>query len=70
MRTELKEFVCDSLSARKFVERGLYRRDAVAGVLDQHFSGRADASNKIFALLMLELWHQKFIDERRNHLVA
>src|SRR6267143_258848 len=38
MRTELKEFVRDSLTATRFVERGLYRPQAVAALLDDHFS--------------------------------
>lgn len=66
MRAELQDFVRSSLDSRRFVERGLYQRGAVADLLDSHFSGRVDASNKIFALLMLELWFQRFIDNRRD----
>jgi len=29
-----------------------------------------DGSNKIFAILMLELWYQKFADVRRDYYVA
>ena len=61
MRGALREFVCDSLSGARFAGRGLYRAARVTALLDDHFSGRVDASNKIFALLMLELWYQKFV---------
>ena len=64
MRTELRDFVCDTLASARFRGRGLYRAKSVTALLDNHFSGRMDVSNKIFALLMLELWHRKFIDER------
>jgi asparagine synthase (glutamine-hydrolysing) len=70
MRAELKEFVRDSLTATRFAERGLYRPQAVAALLDDHFAERVDGSNKIFAILMLELWHQKFADVRRDYYVA
>ena len=69
MRTELKDFVFESLTTTRFGERGLYRRPAVMKLLADHFDGRVDASNKIFALLMLELWHQKFADARWDHAV-
>ncbi len=64
MRAELQDFVRSSLGDRRFVERGLYRPEAVEKLVDSHFSGKIDASNKIFALLMLELWFQRFVDHR------
>ncbi len=69
MRTELKDFVFESLTTTRFGERGLYRRPAVMKLLTDHFEGRVDASNKIFALLMLELWHKKFADARWDYAV-
>jgi asparagine synthase (glutamine-hydrolysing) len=70
MRTELREFVCDTLASASFRGRGLYRDDRAAALLDDHLSGRQDVSNKIFALLALELWHQKFVDGRAELLVT
>ena len=52
------------LPSTQFSGRGLYRAKSVTRLLDDHFSGQKDVSNKIFALLMLELWHQKFVDAR------
>jgi asparagine synthase (glutamine-hydrolysing) len=68
LRRELKEFIRDTLAARRLTERGLYRRAALDRLLDDHFGDRADRSNKIFAVLMLELWFQKFVDDRPRHL--
>jgi len=68
MRAELRDFVCDTFADGRFRGRGFYRPEGVAALLDSHFSGRVDASNKIFALLMLELWHQKFVDRRAESL--
>lgn len=64
MRNELSAFVFDILASSRLMERGLYRRAAVRGLIDTHLSGRVDASNKIFALLMLELWYRRFSDQR------
>jgi asparagine synthase (glutamine-hydrolysing) len=64
MRTELREFICDNLTESRIRRRGLLRPEAVATLLDDHFSERNDGSNRIYALLMLELWHQHFIDRR------
>jgi asparagine synthase (glutamine-hydrolysing) len=64
MRSELKEFVRDSLAPAQVARRGLYRAESVTALLDDHFSEAADHSNKIFALLMLELWYQRFVDRR------
>ncbi|MGH7064924.1 MAG: asparagine synthase-related protein [Stellaceae bacterium] len=69
MREDLRDFVTDHLTSSPATERGLYRRQAVANLLDDHFTGRIDASNKIFALLMLELWYRRFAD-RRSELLA
>jgi asparagine synthase (glutamine-hydrolysing) len=70
MRNELKEFVRDQLSAARFRSRGLFRPARVDALLDAHFSGRADSSNKIIALLMLELWFRQVVDARAVHRAA
>lgn len=64
MRGELKDFVRDHLAASRFRNRGLFRPARVDALLDAHFSGRADSSNKIIALLMLELWFRQMVDAR------
>ena len=67
MRNELKEFVRDHLSTQRFRSRGLFRPERVNALLDAHFSGKADSSNKIIALLMLELWFRQMVDARGAH---
>jgi asparagine synthase (glutamine-hydrolysing) len=69
MRDELHDFVRDTLTSQSLIERGLFRRNAIRQLLDDHASGRADSSNKIFALVMLELWFQKFADARQDYAV-
>lgn len=64
MRDELKEFVRDHLTPFQLRQRGLFDPGAVSRLLDAHFSGVTDASNRIYALLMLELWYRHFADAR------
>jgi asparagine synthase (glutamine-hydrolysing) len=64
MRGELRDFVCDTLTPARIRSRGFFRPEAVERLLNDHFSERQDASNKIFTLLMLETWQQLFVDGR------
>jgi len=34
----------------------------VRQIVDQHVEGRIDHSHRLWSLLMLELWFQRFID--------
>jgi asparagine synthase (glutamine-hydrolysing) len=67
MREELRPYIRDAFASTRFRARGLYRPKAVETLLERHFSGAADCSNKIFAMLMLELWHQRFTDRRQRY---
>jgi asparagine synthase (glutamine-hydrolysing) len=70
MRRELRDFVRDNLARSHITRRAIFRPAAVEALLDAHFSERIDGSNKIFVLLMLELWHQQFVDGRVEQLRA
>lgn len=43
-------------------ERGHFRPDRVATLLDQHAKGAADHSEGIWRLMIYELWHREFVD--------
>jgi asparagine synthase (glutamine-hydrolysing) len=64
MRRELREFVQDSLSEETLRRRGWFRPGQVTRLVQDHLDGRVDASNRIFVLLMLELWFERFVDRR------
>jgi asparagine synthase (glutamine-hydrolysing) len=70
LRGELKEFVLDHLAGARIARRGLLRPSGVTALLEAHFSGTTEGSNRIFALLMLELWMQQFVDNRRSFVAA
>jgi asparagine synthase (glutamine-hydrolysing) len=62
-REELKDLVNDTLLSPRATARGYFRRDSLEGMLAEHQSGKKNWQYVIWNLLMLELWHQMFIDK-------
>jgi asparagine synthase (glutamine-hydrolysing) len=60
-RGELRDLAHDVLLDRAARGRGLFRPDAVASLLAQHESGRADHGARIWSLVMLELWQREHV---------
>jgi asparagine synthase (glutamine-hydrolysing) len=61
-REELREMAYDVLLAPRAVQRGYFRPQEVAKLLDAHCRREADHAKYLWDLLILELWHQTFID--------
>jgi len=61
-RSDLKELAYDTLLSRSSVERGLFRPEYVRLLLDEHSALACDHHTRLWALLMLELWFQMWID--------
>ena len=61
-RNELKEMAYDTLLSKRCAERGYFNENFVKKILDEHVSGTWNWQYHIYNLLMLELWHQQFID--------
>jgi asparagine synthase (glutamine-hydrolysing) len=62
-RGELRELVEETLLSRRAIEGGYFQPTAVRRLIDEHVSGHARWHHQLWALLMLELWHQMFIDK-------
>jgi asparagine synthase (glutamine-hydrolysing) len=62
LRRELKDLAYGTLLAPAARERGLFRPDYVRRLLDEHCAGRRNHHTRLWALLMLELWFQMWID--------
>lgn len=63
LRTELRDLSWDVLTDSTARSRGLFRPEAVSGLLSEHGQG-IDHSSRIWALIQFELWHRNFIDSR------
>jgi asparagine synthase (glutamine-hydrolysing) len=56
LRTDLAPLSRDILLDRKCIDRDWVRPDVVESLIDQHTAGTHDHSDRLWALLMLELW--------------
>ena len=61
-RLDMKDFLCETLLSKRSLGRGYFEPEIVTGIVKQHIEGRADWTYRLWALLMLELWHKRFID--------
>ncbi|MBV9687246.1 MAG: asparagine synthase (glutamine-hydrolyzing) [Alphaproteobacteria bacterium] len=62
LRNELKELAYDTLVSHSASGRGLFRPARIRRLLDEHCSMRRDHHQQLWALLMLELWFEMWID--------
>jgi asparagine synthase (glutamine-hydrolysing) len=63
LRAELKQVARDLVLSERSRRRGYFRPDAVQRLWESHQSGKRDHAHKLWALMMLELWHRIFVDE-------
>ncbi len=62
---KLGGFVRATLAPERLKSHGLFKLDAVAEMIEAHFSGRDSlSSDRIWNLLMLQLWWERYIDRR------
>ncbi len=61
-RNDLKDMAYDILLSRRAIDRGYFNPEEIQNLLDAHSQKKADNSYRIWALLVLELWHLNFID--------
>jgi asparagine synthase (glutamine-hydrolysing) len=61
-RGEMKDFVHSVLLSEKAAKRGITEPVVVRRWIQEHETAVADHTYRIWGLLMLELWFQRFID--------
>jgi asparagine synthase (glutamine-hydrolysing) len=61
-RGELGGWLSDLLSRERLEARGQFRADAVGDLIDEHAAGRRDHSLALWALAVLEVWQQTYLD--------
>lgn len=59
---ELKPFLMETLLSDISLSRGYFNPETVRFLVKEHAEGRKDFTFQLWALLMLELWHKRFID--------
>ena len=61
MREELKPLVQNVLAREKLVRDGIFDPDAVQRLLEEHWSRRFDHRRGLWALLMFQIWHDRWV---------
>ena len=62
-RGELKDYWAGVCLSEKALGRGYFNRDRLFRLWDEHQRGARDHGYRLWALLMLELWHKEFAPE-------
>ncbi len=62
LRNELRELTLDTTLSTRALARGYFDPAGVRRLVDEHLSGRADHAGRIWALVMLELWHRELVE--------
>ena len=61
LRNEFAPMTSNMLLSGELLKTGWFRREALTQILEQHQSGAADHTHRIWSLLWLELWWRMFI---------
>jgi len=61
-RGVMQPFLRETLLSDKALARGLFQPEKVRRIVDEHVEHKADHSHRLWSLLMLELWFERFID--------
>lgn len=61
-RHELRDYAREVLLDRRTIERGYFRPEVITRLLDEHVAARFDHAYRLWALLILELWHREWVD--------
>lgn len=63
MRTDLKDFLRRLFAQSRFVEIGVFDREYMFRILEEHLSGKVDHNFRLWILLNLEFWYRLYFDQ-------
>lgn len=66
LQTELKDLTLDLLSKRSVGKRGYFNWKYIQWMLREHYEGRQNFADQIWALMTPEMWHKIYIDNDTN----
>jgi asparagine synthase (glutamine-hydrolysing) len=61
-RGDYRSVVEEHLLGERAASRGLFNRGFVKSLIDEHCFGRTDHSERLWALVNLEIWHRVYLD--------
>ncbi len=66
-RQELHDYLREVLMSPSAAERGYFKPERVQAMLSEHERGACNHGYRLYALLVLELWHRRFVDQRVSY---
>ena len=70
LKGTLAELLQGALSRERITARGLFHHAPIAQLIDDHRANRVDGTDRLLALLNLEIWCRVYLDERSFGAVA
>jgi asparagine synthase (glutamine-hydrolysing) len=65
LRGPLRPLMMELLSVDTIRRRGYFESDCVSRWISEHLAGHANHSHRLWALMVLELWHQNVFDQSK-----
>jgi asparagine synthase (glutamine-hydrolysing) len=66
----LRDLPAEVLLDRTALDRGWFQESTLKNLIDDHKSGRRDNTNRLWALIQLELWLRTFVDTKAREPLA
>lgn len=61
-RGPMRDYLVSTILSPEALKRGYFKPDKVLDIVETHMRGKNDYGQHLWGLLMLELWHRRFID--------
>jgi asparagine synthase (glutamine-hydrolysing) len=58
----MQPFLRETVLSERALSRGMFNPDAVRRLVDEHVGNKVNHEHRLWSILMLELWFQRFID--------
>ncbi|PKM92588.1 MAG: asparagine synthetase B, partial [Elusimicrobia bacterium HGW-Elusimicrobia-4] len=65
-RNDWKNYFGETVLSENAIGRGYFKKESLEQIFNEHISGKRDHGYRMWALLMLELWHNIYIDKEFN----
>ena len=70
LKGSLRELLQDELSTARIGDQGLFDTGVVERLVSEHMSGRRDHRKQLWTLLVFQLWHRRWVEQRHVHSAA
>ena len=61
LKTDLKDLMGDTLQEKTITQDNLFNYPAIKNMMDLHLAGRKNFSHQLWALLIFEIWKEKYL---------